>query len=132
MVPAVDPTSADNDQGASEERTRATIKPAGITQEDCAWAVSNLAVEEEKLGEPPSTAALGLLQQAKEEPSILRMLLDRTLPPARSMDEEGRDEMLDLTGLDDQILAEFGELTHVVKHLSAHPEKLPAVMEICS
>jgi len=130
-VPAVDPTSADNDQGASEERTRATIKPAGITQEDCAWAVNNLAVEEKDLS-PPNIAALGLLQQAKKEQSILRMLLDRTLPPPRSMDEEGRDEMLDLTGLDDQILAEFGELTHVVKHLSAHPEKLPAVMEICS
>jgi len=60
------------------------------------------------------------------------MLLDRTLPKLKKETADVRDEMLDLTSIEDQMLKEFGELTFIIKYAAAHPEVIPQMKKLCA
>lgn len=86
-------------------------KPNPPTMRDCEWVYQNIGKPEVDSEHAPSPGAAGLLAQARGDKQIYKWLLDRLTPKSFAMqDDKANKKALKLTGLDDKLRKEFGEL----------------------
>ena len=128
------PEHAANEFISDEEHAEESQAPSlttGPTIEDCRWVVDNLATKDDELGEPPSTAASGLLVHAKLDASILRAILDRALPKVQKVEKDAPEAMLASTGIEEQLKKEFGQLYTCIKYGMDNPEVVDKWLSDC-